>query len=108
MYDAEDMESQPLAGYTDGSEDGLTTSEKDKFAAHEKVSFADRKCHLLLIIFIILVTNAFSGAVGAWWKSRLTNLDSECALHTTQYCRPLGPERSIMVTDSSQPRFSKM
>lgn len=94
MYGSEDMETQPLACYTDGSEDGLTSSEKDTSVVRKEAFFAGRNCHFLFIITVILVTNTISGATGAWWKGRLTNLDAECALHTTQYCRSLGLERS--------------
>lgn len=91
MYDREytRIEAQPLAHYIDGSDDGLASSEKDSenFSIRGLTSTRSRRLQFAIAFAVIVVTNSLSGAVGAYLRGRSMKLDSECALHTTQYCK---------------------
>lgn len=95
------IEAQPLASYADGSDDELASSEKDTeaFATRGLTSTKSRRLQFALALAFIFVTNSLSGAVGAYLKWRSMKWDSECALHTTQYCKScLFPGRGKMYT----------
>lgn len=84
MYDKADPESQPLAGYIDGSESEHTCSEEGPL---EAPSPAKKSFQNLLFIGIVLFTSAVSGVIGAYLKGHFINLDAKCATYTTHYCK---------------------
>lgn len=83
-----DPEAQPLASYTDGSEedDGHGAS-SDGSAPTRRKRRSPRRA--LLVAGALVCTGLVSAGLGACLRDRLADLDAVCAAHTTHYCESI-------------------